>query len=380
MEEEEIKKDYYSIGSREDIVISNSSLSWLNPIQGGSPQKFLSFFDKQEEKQESKSLENGKIVHLYAQTPEQFAIATINKPDGQIGAMCEEFYRLICEPTVPEGIDITITSNLKTETGRQAEILEIKAAYEKLSQLIQIDLNSTIGLFKIARSNTNSYKSYGEKTLIDKFISECIEYFKQLGKLRGKLTLTTSDKLIIENCVKSLKGNPVINKYFNLGGLFQSNLIFKEVDIYFNLLGINCKARLDNIYIDIENRKIYITDLKTTSKPLSLFQDTLEYYRYYRQLAFYRKALRWLIINKKLVVGDIPDLEHFDIICQLAVVETTGNFDCDMFELSLLYVDKGNSEIKSLFERFIFHKTNNIWNKSMESVAQAGTIKLIPKI
>ena len=46
--------NYYDIGSRENIVVSNSSLSYINPLEGGSPKKFLAFFDEREEEKESK--------------------------------------------------------------------------------------------------------------------------------------------------------------------------------------------------------------------------------------------------------------------------------------------------------------------------------------
>ncbi len=375
------KPDYFNVGTREDIVVSNSSLSYINPEQGGSPQKFLSFFDKQEEKQESKSLENGSIVHLYAEKPDEFAVADVAKPSGMSGSMADEFYRLRSQKYLPEGVSTNITSNLKTEGGKTSEILSTKAAFEKLSELLNFDLNSTIAYIRLARERTQSYTSYKEDTLVNKFIAECIDYLKQLDTLAGKIALTASQKGTIESCIKALKANELANKYFNLGGNFLDNVvIIKELDVYFELLGLRCKARLDNIYIDIFNGKIYINDLKTTAKPLSLFQETLEYYRYYRQLAFYVRALRWLIINKKLDYLNIKNLEHFDIIPQIIAVETVGNFDCDVFVLDTFYIEKGTKEVRSLLERVKFHKDSNNWNKSMESLQNNGVIKLTPKV
>jgi len=389
--------NYYDVGTREDIVVSNSSLSYINPEQGGSPQKFLSFFDKQEEKQESKSLENGRIVHLYAEKPDEFAVASVAKPDGMIGKMADEFYRLKRITEIPanntlitagalmqvgfHNIDCNITSDLKTEGGRQSEILSVQAAYEKLAALLSLDVTLTIGITRMARENTESYKSYKEDTLVNKFIAECIDYLKQAEKLQGKLTLTASQKEIIENCIKSLKGNPLANKYFNLGGGFVENaFIFRELDVYFELMGLKVKAKLDNIYIDILAKKIYLNDLKTTAKPLSSFQEILEYYKYHRQLAFYLRALRWLINNGYFNYLNIPDLHHFEVVPQIIAVETTGNFDSDVFLLDGFYVDKGTKEAKSLMERVLFHKTNNNWTKSMESIQNGGVIKLTPKI
>ena len=175
MENNLSKPDYYSVGSREDIVLSSSSFSYLDPEQGGSIQKFLSFFDKQVEKTSSKSLENGTVVHAYVEKPGQFTVAAIPKPDGMLGAMADEFYRLMRVIATQgtglevlsfgETIDVNITSDLKTEGGRSAEILDTRASYEKLGRLVGLETEVTIGLFRLARTGTNSYKSYKEKTL-----------------------------------------------------------------------------------------------------------------------------------------------------------------------------------------------------------------------
>lgn len=391
---EETKPDYYSVGTRSDIVISNSSLSYLEPEIGGSIQKFLSFFDKQAEKLESKGIENGKLIHLYAEKPNEFAVAKIPRPDGSIAAMADEFYRLktnlqeaiknnITESRPENLVDISFTSDLKTESGRSAEILDTKAAYKKLSELLQLPIEVVVGLFRLSRTNTDSYKSYKEKTLVDKFISECIDYLKQAEDLEGKLTLTVATKELVENCIASLRSNELANKFFGLGGSFDSNIIIKELDIYFELLGCKCKSRLDNIYVDLINKIIYINDLKTTSKPLALFQDTLEYYRYYRQLAFYKRALLKFIKNNhsdlKELGGGI-DLNEFSIFCSIVAIETTGNFECQVFTLDESYITKGEEEIKKLINRYKFHKEQNIWNKSMESILGNGYITLTPKL
>lgn len=381
------KPDYYNVGTREDIVVSSSSLSYIDPTQGGSPQRYLSFFDKQEEQKLSKGLENGTIVHLYAEKPEEFGVADIPRPEGMLGDLVDEFYILknnlttvdhIITTEVSKGINLDITSNLKTEGGRTSEILAIKAAYEKLAALTDLSFNQALVFTRLARFNTSAYKSYKEDTLVNKINEECIPYLKQADKLQGKLTLTQADKYTIENCVKALKGNELANKYFNLGGLFDGNIIYKEQDVYFEAIKIKCKARLDNIYIDIAKKVIYLNDLKTTAKSLSLFKDTVEYYRYYRQIAFYVKALEaWLKQQDIQVNGE--SIIGWKIIPQIIAVETNGYFNCDVFDMSE-YITKGTLEAANLINRIKFHKENNIWNRSMESVCGNGVIKLIPDV
>jgi hypothetical protein len=383
MEKELIKKDYYSVGSREDIVVSNSSLSYLQPEQGGSIQKFLSFFDKQVEIEENKSLENGKLVHLYAEKPQEFAVANVPRPDGMIASMADEFYKLKNNLSSIEDLNnvgITIVSDLKTEKGRESENKLTLAAFEKLASLVDKPVEDTIRLFRLSRIRTEVYKSYKEETLINKFISDCILYINELDQLQGKIPLTKSTQEVIEKVIASLRANELANKYFNLSGLFESNLIYKELDVYFEVLGIKCKAKLDNIYVDLENKIIYLNDLKTTSKPLSLFKESFEYYRYYRQIAFYKRALYHLLNLNLLGEGTVLEniqLKDFEVKCQIIAVETTENFECQIFNVDQ-YLDKGREEVVSLLNRLKYHIDFNVWNQSMENFLGKGIINLIP--
>jgi len=76
-------------------------------------------------------------------------------------------------------------------------------------------------------------------------------------------------------------------------------------DFPFGLKGI-----VDNYVIDHTNKKVYVTDLKTTGKTLKEFHDSVEYYKYWMQAAVYERLVR---ANRK----DIQDYEfifHFVVI------------------------------------------------------------------
>jgi hypothetical protein len=142
-------------------------------------------------------------------------------------------------------------------------------------------------------------------------------------------------------------------------------------------MGLKCKAKLDNIYIDLDNKIIYLNDLKTTAKPISLFKNTLEFYKYYRQIAFYKRALIKQIKFNNLLVGHV-DFSNYKIVCQIIAVETTGNFECQVFNVDE-YLPKGEEEIKSLLTRIKFHKDSNQWKRSMEDILGQGVIILKPE-
>lgn len=372
------KVDYYKVGDRNNLVISNSFLTALNPDQGGSPQKALAFLDNNLEASEEKHLYSGRTIHKYCEKPEEFAVADVPRPSDMLGDFTDEFYKLsigvLIADTSPQAIEIT--SKLKTESGRSAEIAATKAAYEKLANLLGTSYEATVVRFRQARTITNAYKSYNEGTLVEKFISSSLDYFKQIASLNGKIALTMADKDMIESVKNSLYTNRLINKYWNLSKSFDTNIIWKELDIYYDLdvygVPMKCKARLDNVYIDLEEKTIYLNDLKTTSKPLGLFRESFEKYRYYRQLAWYTKALM------EYLKKEYPIYKDWKIVPQIVAVETTGNFQSCVYRTDA-YAYKGIQECLSLCKRAYYHQKNNVWDMSMEQHQGNGIITLKPE-
>lgn len=376
-------KDYYQQGSREDVIISNSFLNALDPELGGSPQKAIAFFDRQDEKEESKQMENGKIIHSYAEKPDQFGIAEIPRPSDTMGDLCDEFYRLVSTQNITEDErkDIVISSDLKTDGGRSAEILETKKAYEDLSVRSSNSIETLIMYFRKARRNVNAYRTYKEATVINKVINDGgIEYIKQLVKLENKVILTLTDKDKIENVIKSLRNNPIVNRHLALGDQFDTNVVIKELDIYCTLKFRKVKVRIDSIYIDFENQTIYINDLKTTSKSIAYIKNVIEDRKYYRQVKFYELVLiRSKILQQLLKDNNIDkDITYYKIKHQIFGVETTNNYICQVLDITS-YSIKANLELGLLFERAKFHIDNNIWDRTKEEVEGGGVITLKPQ-
>jgi len=62
--------DYY-----QSTKISNSSLSYINPEQGGSPRKFKDYIDGNSNNISSPSLYAGTTIHQYFLEPETFIVS-----------------------------------------------------------------------------------------------------------------------------------------------------------------------------------------------------------------------------------------------------------------------------------------------------------------
>ena len=96
-------------------------------------------------------------------------------------------------------------------------------------------------------------------------------------------------------------------------------------ELLYGKFAFGFKGILDNVVIDKEKKTLFINDLKTTSKPLIDFPESVEYYRYwiqaalYYNLAFYRyiankeDAIEWNILFTFVVVDKYNQVYPFQV-------------------------------------------------------------------
>ena len=77
-----------------DKRISNSSLSYINPEQGGSPRKFKDYLDGNLEHLETPSLYHGSMIHKFILEPDTFAVADVERPSDTIVKIMEKVYNI----------------------------------------------------------------------------------------------------------------------------------------------------------------------------------------------------------------------------------------------------------------------------------------------
>jgi hypothetical protein len=362
-------EDYYNVGTREKPVISNSSLSYLNPLEGGSPKKFLSFFDKVEEEKKNAAFNKGSLIHKYQESPSEFIISDVEAPSGMMGEMCTKLSQLIVASTKFPVIlsDITITSALKKEATASAEIIEISNLYDTLATSLNIGRDVFIHLFREARRSGSYYKSYGELTLLETFKTTGLAYVKFLLKAENKIALTAAEKYAIENAIKAIEENKAAQDL--LVGSFDDK-IFKELEIYFVVDDIPMKAKLDHLKLNYQNRTVSYTDTKTTSKSAYMFYESYIKYRYNRQHKFYEIAILWYMKN----ILRIEDADTWSFRFYNVVVELHDLFHCVVYETGPYDLLAAETEIQSLIGRYKYHLSKGVWNMSMEEGLNNGII------
>lgn len=305
-----IQLNYYEIGNIDNKVLSNSALNALDPQLGGSPKKFILFFDEEHTPDINKSMETGTLIHQFVDQEDKFAIADVAKPSDHSARWAEEVYRAY-------GSDPT-----------DDQVINIK------------------NIFKLH----NSVKK--EDTILTKFEKECWEYLQFLDKADGKVIMTEAMRDKVVNCYNAIKEHEAAYRLLfaptEITGLQRE----KEKQLYvLDVKGYDAKGLIDCILIDHENKVIEINDLKTTHTnpygfvPALGIKDTpFEYRKYYRQLAWYGKLIR----------TKYPDY----IIKFNVIVVSTVTFECAVFQIAISWIKKGLGEIESLVERFKYHEEN----------------------
>ena len=310
------KEDYYSIGSPEDVVISNSSYKYINPDEGGSFKKFETFL-KEGSDIKSPSLENGKLLHLMCENKGIIHEADTLKPSGYMGAIA----------------DLVIERSL-IKKGTYDESLLLQAARD-----------------------LSAYNNMKDETLKEKIEKEAGDYILEKLNNIDKIFLTKPQYKTVTSCFESLNSNSEIQDVILKKGKTEVPIIWKEGSI-------TKKALLDKIIVN--GAKVTIVDYKTTSKPVSQFvtynvldvgSPNLDYkkiagsffhYRYYRQMAHYIRAVRSIFTHKVNVEILIP------------VVETVEPYENTLLRLEEddLVIRAGNTEIDFLDE-YVLKYINN---------------------
>lgn len=215
------------------------------------------------------SFELGTLLHQMVLQPESYeVIEGVFKPTAKAGLMADALYK--SDGTIPTDDEIKSQSYI-------------------------------IGYYKdkLTTNRLNEFKLKAESYWRDRYIYEQNNPIKEGDKER----IYTNEGYfsILNSCLETLGNNVDIQKL-----LHPSNELDEELKTYnektilldIEMTAPDCetkvyklKAKLDNFYIDKENNSIVVNDLKTTSRPVAIFDPN--YYSYYREIASYSWLLKY---------------------------------------------------------------------------------------
>jgi hypothetical protein len=324
-----LMKDYYKVQA-----VSNSALKLIDPEQGGTPKRFKRWYIDKDgvELEETPSLRNGKLIHLYAEDPGSFFISDLNKPSDGICTWVERVFAVW--------------------SGSPLDIRE-----------------DSITLRLLAKDQKGElFSSYKSDDAIWKKFQEGFDYLRYLISADGKIAMDAGTKRVVEAAIDSMRTHPVASKL-----LFDSPETFgdryeSEFAVYWNS-GIDKKGLLDRVRIFPHQKKFQIIDIKTTSYGAMNYPSTFKSYKTYRQLAHYREGLLdWL-------KTEYPSIDVWNEEYYVISVETTPLYECHVWEIQYDWILDGIKELKLLFDRIAFHQTYG-WEQSFEESQNHGTLKL----
>lgn len=252
-----LEKDFY----KKKFYYSYSSLNKLI----WNPQIFYQMYvlGLKEERLEQHLLQ-GKLIHLLLLEPEKFA---------------EEF--LMTPGTLPSG-------NLRIVIDRVfRHYAELSRNGDDRTELAQFD-----GAILDVMADMNYFQNLKtDQQRLDKIITaEAVSYWEFL-KTKGNKTLVDPDTLkFCTDAVEIIKTNTQVCSLIGCNLTeFDNKEVINEQDILIDLpnQAYGLKGIIDNLVIDHDSKTIFVNDIKTTSKDLKDFPESIEYYSYWLQAVIY---------------------------------------------------------------------------------------------
>jgi hypothetical protein len=297
------KKFYYSYSSLNKLI-------W-------NPQIFYQMYvlGLKEEKLDA-HLVQGKLIHLLLLEPEKFEKQFIMTP----GKLPGDSLRQVVERVYRHHVELAQNGDTRTEL----------AEFDQAILDVMVDMNyfqnlktDAQRLDKIITPEAVSYweflKTKGDKSLVDpetyKFCQDAVEIIK-----------TNKQVCNLIGCdVTEFDNREVVNE------------IPVSIDMPNKIYGL--KGIIDNIVIDHDRKTIFVNDIKSSSKDLKDFPESIEYYSYWLQAIIYMIIVSQLYAN--LVNKGYTTKFHFVVIDRtfqsyaFPVSENTLNNWLDRFQTAM---------------------------------------------
>lgn len=329
-----LENDFYS----KPFDFSYSSLNKLM----WNPQAFYQMYvlGNREEKTES-YLVNGKVIHCLLLEPEKFD---------------QEF--IISPSVLPTGNTKTVVDTVfRHATELQAQGDQRKDFTDFADAVI--DVLKDINLHQALKT---------DQQRIDKvFTPEAMNYWNFL--------MTKGDKILIDQetfdfCKTAVDIVKTDNNICNLIGCnkndFDNKEVFNELPLRstINNKTFGLKGIIDNLVIDHDKKILYINDIKTSSKDLKDFSESIEFYNYWLQASIYIALVSSNFI--KLIDMGYELKFHFVVIDR--------NYQTYAFPLSNSTREAWFKKLTTVLEKAQWHYSNKSYTLPYEFALQTVTL------
>lgn len=267
------------------------SYSGLNKLAFSPAAFYMHYVLGQKEDSFDKNMIEGSLIHCLLLTPERFddnfVISSDDLPSDNPRAVLHTVFNHYKE--------------LKTTGDTRERLEEFSAAI--------LDVLKDVNLYQ-------SLKTDGQR--IDKMINaKHIAYWEYMKKAEGRTVIDDDTYKFCKAVVEKITANASV---MNAMGFFADSFSmvekFNELQLVkfggeypFGLRGI-----VDNLVIDNNAKEIRVNDLKKTSRSISEFKDSIDYYKYWIQAAMYKKLVEHVYLSH-------PKYADYKIVFRFLVVD-----------------------------------------------------------
>ena len=300
------------------------SYSGLNKLIFSPDAFYRHYVLKQRDDVETQSMIEGSLLHCLLLQPENF----------------DKYYILTHEDTPSPsqmGLFAYLFEFYKSEINDGGEVREDLAEYssEILKYLEEINLYQSLK---------------NDVGRLSKVLNETNEaYWEYLKKAEGRKVIDHSLYNHITEAVEKIKSNPAVMDCLGffadpLNGIKKMQeieLVNLEVPYSFGIRGI-----IDSVVFDPDKKEIRINDLKSTTKNLSSFTDSIDFYNYWIQASIYVSLVKYHFLNK-------PEYNGWNITYRFVVVDKYCQ--AGIIKVSDETIEKWEQETKKLLEKADYH-------------------------
>lgn len=256
------------------------SYSGLNKLAFSPASFYMHYVMGQKDDMMDKNMIEGSLIHCLLLTPEKFdemfVISSNDLPSDN-----------------PRAVLHTVFNHYK-------ELKSTSDTREKLEEFASaiLDVLKDVNLYQ-------SLKTDGQR--IEKMINpKHIAYWEYLKKAEGRVVIDDDTynfcKAVVEKITTTANVMDVMGFFSDSFAPVEKHNELQLVKFadnpYFGLRGI-----IDNLVIDHNAKEIRINDLKKTSKTISQFPESIEYYNYWIQAAIYKKLVEHVYTQHERYLG-----------------------------------------------------------------------------
>lgn len=284
------------------------------------------------------------------------------------------------------GLDCLLTSPERWD--KDFIVVDVVRPYGLMGKFIEalpsgLTMDSPIDLYREAYSIAG-YKMDLNK-IIEKFWfnpDHVNYYIATRDKLEGVTILSKDEYESVVNCKELIMSNNFAREYFVPTSPYHE--ILRQTAIYFEYMGEECKALLDGILIDHENKTIQPYDLKTIGKSVYDFPISYTQFGYYRQAAFYMLAIlsdtspvrKYLDSGYKLLPFIFVVVESKSTSSHPAVIFKTCETDIKAGIYGGKIGRKWYKGVNELINAYKYHNEHDYWDLPKDLHDNKGVIEM----